>query len=161
MLRFSLTPLLFISLTATAGQFHVCTDANGKKSFQEQPCPQGAKAETRTYEKSEPVAAPGDNRLTTDNPTYQTIKNNNRRLELERNIKKSERKIDKLEARRTQELAALRSKKRYANNNMAGATWEQSISTEMQAVSERYSSMIETERDELKRMREELQEVSK
>lgn len=155
--------LLFLLFTAaaSANQIHVCTDADGKKSFQQQPCPQGAKAETRTYEKSEPVAAAPDNRLSTDNPTYQTIKNNNRRLELERNIKKSERKVDELESRRSRELAALRNKKRYANNNMAGATWEQSISTEMQAVSERYSSMIETERDELKRMREELREVSK
>lgn len=161
-MRTSIVFLLFMSAaTSYAGQFHVCTDANGKKSFQEQPCPQGSKAETRTYEKSEPAAAPTENRLSTDNPIYQDIRDNNRRLELERNIKRSERRIDELEDRRAQELAALRNKKRYANNNMAGATWEQSISTEMQAVTERYSSMIETERDKLKRMREELREVSK
>jgi uncharacterized protein DUF4124 len=37
------------------------------------------------------------------------------------------------------ELAALRGKKLAANNSLAGATWEQSISSEMQAITQKYA----------------------
>lgn len=38
------------------------------------------------------------------------------------------------------EISLLRSKKNYARNNLAGATWEQSISGEMQAVTAKYTA---------------------
>ena len=40
----------FFSSCSLAGQYHVCTDANGKKSFQDKPCGGGAKSETQTYD---------------------------------------------------------------------------------------------------------------
>ena len=147
-----------LSQAVTAGQYHICTDADGKKLFSQQPCPDNTSAEVKTYEHIEqPAQQPA--RVTTNNATYQAIKNNNRRLELERNIKKTERKIDKLQTQQATELKRLRSKKRYANNNAAGAAWEQSISTEMQAVTDRYNSMIRNERDDLAAMREELRNL--
>ena len=41
----------------------------------------------------------------------------------------------------SREMDALRAQKARANNNLAGATWEQSLSTEMQAVASRYKVM--------------------
>jgi hypothetical protein len=40
------------------------------------------------------------------------------------------------------ELQLLREKKQYANNNLAGAAWEQSISQEMTAITERYKIKV-------------------
>ena len=50
------------------------------------------------------------------------------------------------------ELAALRAKKAHANNNLAGAMWEQSISQEMSAVVARYDVRIRAIRGEIERL---------
>lgn len=144
--------------SASAGQVYVCTDGAGRKTFQSMPCPGDAKAEVKEYKAPEPggSAAAGENRLSTDNPIYQQMKSDNRRRELERGIQRAERQIEQYRAQMAAEMAALRDKKRYANNNAAGALWEQSISTEMQAVSAKYTSMIDVERDRITQMRQEV-----
>ena len=55
------------------------------------------------------------------------------------------------------ELAQLRQRKTLANNNLAGATWEQSISTEMQAVTQKYNMQIEMEQQHINRLNKELE----
>lgn len=45
------------------------------------------------------------------------------------------------------ELAALRKKKRYASNNVVGATWESGISEEVSAVTSKYTTLLNIERD--------------
>lgn len=52
----------------------------------------------------------------------------------------------------SREVAALRNKKQHANNNLAGAVWEQSISAEMAAVVARYEVKIQSRRERLKRL---------
>lgn len=52
------------------------------------------------------------------------------------------------------ELAHLRLKKTAALNNLAGATYEQSISSEMQAVTTGYDTRIRAKDEELKQLRE-------
>lgn len=69
-------------------------------------------------------------------------------------IRNTERRIARLQDRMNAEVAALRKKKAAASNNLAGATWEQSISTEMQAITMRYQAEMQTERlllDDLRR----------
>lgn len=89
-----------------------------------------------------------------------------RQMERERLIREKEFEIaqlGELMARRTglmeQELAALRIKKMQANNNLAGATWEQSISTEMSVVVEKYKVQNETDGERLKVMSAELRRL--
>lgn len=136
------------------GRYFVCTDAGGAKSFQEQPCAAGKRSEIRHYDKAPAVnAAP---RLTTSNPAYQDLRNSNRQLELQRHIRQGEYNLRTIELRRNSELKALRSKKQQANNNLAGAVWEQSISAEMQAVNARYDAMLRTEQQQLDQLRNEL-----
>ncbi|SEG07299.1 hypothetical protein SAMN05216242_11576, partial [Thauera chlorobenzoica] len=48
----------------------------------------------------------------------------------------------------------LRNKKDRANNNLAGAMWEQSISEEMNATVARYDLRMRGIRDEIKRLEE-------
>ena len=139
---------------AGAGQMYVCTDAEGKKSFQAMPCAGAVSSEVRTYEAA---PAAGDSyRPSTGSAVYQQMRSDNRRAQLQRDIRKSELQIEKYQNQMQAELAALRKKKRYAANNQAGATWEQSISTEMQAVTSKYTSLMGVERDNLTMMRQEL-----
>lgn len=138
-----------------AGQYHVCTDANGKKLFTSNPCPEDHAAITKSYKPSTNSTKSSRVNLE-DNESYQSMRDNNRRLELKRNIKKSENNLQSFEARRDNELARLRLKKRSANNNAAGAIWLQSISTEMGTVNDRYKSKIESEQRQLDRMLNEL-----
>lgn len=149
-----LTALILVSPLAFSGQYHVCTDANGKKTFSSMPCPQGVESETKQYQ----VAPAGSEvrRITTDSESYRAMRDGNRKAELKRNVKKSERKLEKMQAAMDRELRALRDKKRWANNNRAGAEWESSISAEMQAVTEKYRNKLDVERDNLSRLRSEL-----
>lgn len=61
-----------------------------------------------------------------------------------------EREVVSLQSSMDRELALLRLKKSTAANNLAGATWEQSISTEMQAVTARYQEQISAKREQIK-----------
>lgn len=77
-----------------------------------------------------------------------------RQREIAYAIRDSEQEIDGYRAQMDRELAALQYKKSQANNNLAGATWEQSISTEMQAVSEKYRTKIQIARDRIVDLRQ-------
>ncbi|MBB3048865.1 hypothetical protein FHR99_003139 [Litorivivens lipolytica] len=83
----------------------------------------------------------------------------NKRRELQRKISGREEAIARLERQRERELRILRSKRRRAANNLAGATWEQSIATEMNAVIEKYNALIEGERAEIAYLRERLRDL--
>lgn len=72
-----------------------------------------------------------------------------KKLEHERFIREADQKIRNIQGqisveqeRLSNELQYLRNKKRQANNNLAGATWEQSISAEMQAATTESQSKI-------------------
>ncbi len=94
-------------------------------------------------------------------------------LERERRLEEKARSIDNLEGqisslqdiinrRNTQmtaELAALQNKKAYARNNLAGATWEQSISSEMQAVTQKYKTMNDSDFERLRLLRADLESI--
>lgn len=144
---------------AGSGSYHVCTDAKGQKLFTQDPCPNGQAAEVKHYSVTNTAPAPdaaSDNRLSTDNPAYIKMRDSNRRAELERAIKKSEKEISKLQQQLDTELAGLKVKQGQANNNLAGATYQQSLATEMQAVTDRYKLQMQNKQSELDRQREEL-----
>lgn len=72
-----------------------------------------------------------------------------KKLEHERFIREADQKIKNIQnqilseqTRLENELQALRNKKDRANNNLAGATWEQSISSEMQAAATQSQTRI-------------------
>lgn len=65
----------------------------------------------------------------------------NRRI-LDDDIWRKQRSVDALHEELQTRQAQLRTKKGYANNNLAGAVWEQSISDEMQAVAAEYDLKI-------------------
>jgi len=156
MIRLVIVLVSFFPVTvfAGSGQYHVCTDADGRKTFTSNPCAGNQAAEVRSYNVSEGNSR--SSRLTTDNPIYQQMKSDNRRTDIGRAIKKHNKIIVDYGDRMESELRQLRRKKLRANNNGAGATWEASISEEMSAVTQKYATLISIERDRLNELNVEL-----
>ena len=63
-------------------------------------------------------------------------------MQAERELKDAQALRERLVRDRENELEAQRLKKHQANNNLAGATWLQSISAEMQVISDNYAQKI-------------------
>lgn len=68
-------------------------------------------------------------------------------------------KIANLHSQMNVELANVEHERSTATNNLAGATYLQSLATEKQAISARYELEIGTQRENLKALREELAKV--
>lgn len=75
--------------------------------------------------------------------------------EITREISLMEGRVDNYRRAMDSEMNRLRNKKLYANNNLAGATWEQSISDEMNAVASKYDSMIRAAQNRIDQLRNE------
>lgn len=81
--------------------------------------------------------------------------------DLRSQLSDGEERLSALSYRRDAELAELDRQGSYANNNLAGATYRQSLATDKQAVTARYESEILSVRDRLKHLREELSRAEK
>jgi|SRR5690554_782402 len=144
--------LSFGVFTVNATSVHVCTNADGKKSFQDQPCDAGLKADIKTI-KTTPSQTSTMYDPSAKTTAYNQMRSDNERRQLDRDIKRSENRIVDYRNNMQRELSLLRKKKNYANNNLAGAEWENSISTEMQAVTSKYSTLITSEEARLANLR--------
>lgn len=160
--------LLLIGSVAQAGIYKCKVD--GAVVYRSSPCVKEGK-EIRI--KSAPASAPVPRMDDRDNDRPEgTGKESTRQSEraylVQREIDKKNRKIEKhnknikrYRKRMRSELAALKRKKGYARNNLAGATWEQSISTEMRAVTEKYQQMIDSEKYDIDVLKDEIEELRK
>jgi hypothetical protein len=154
-MRYLTLLILLAAPWAWAGSYYVCTNANGQKTFQSAPCGgDTTTAERKDYEVHQPVS-PSPAYSLENNALAQDLIKSNRLRQLDRDIKKSEKNLSAHGSDMEKELAALRKKKSLANNNLAGAQWENSISEEMSAVANKYAALMDTERDRLTRLRDE------
>lgn len=142
-----------------------CTMPDGKVQFQEAPCAAAAKAEAlRVRPASGDAPAPA---RAADTPSGAAPLTETQRLQAQIAQTQRERRKWLLEVRLVpdalhavasqrsacdSQVRALQAKKLAANNNLAGATWEQSISTEMGAVAAR----CDTQARELREARDAL-----
>lgn len=141
-----LIPLIF-SATVSA-EVYKCTDPQGKTVFSDRPC--GDDAETvdvKVHSSGISHGPQGD---------FQKVSDDIERRKLERKIDRLEDEIDAMEDARANKLAQLRAKKNQANNNLAGATWEQSIATEMRAITDDFNARIERRQAEVDRTQSQL-----
>ncbi len=166
-MRHGIALILLTTLASTSNaqtQFYKCKDKWGQPVFSQRPC--GDNAETGTVSgpghTGRPVTPSATAPATTSEgtSTWDRIEAANALREANREIDRREERIRSLENERDQKLAALKNKKRYANNNLAGATWEESISTEMQAINDQYQSKIDSQRRKIDRLQEQADRVS-
>ncbi len=81
-------------------------------------------------------------------------------MEWDRKLTEIGREISRLEGQIVEhrnamndEIDNLQRKKQSANNNLAGTTWEQSISDEMSAVSQKYDALIRNDQSQINLLR--------
>lgn len=141
--------MLATSFTHAASVYQ-CKDANGKMTFSDMPCPDNQTSSTVDVNVATPSVSTTANQPEPDYvKTNKRIKNNLERERLERKVKQQQNQIDRLYNEMDAEIAALKEKKTYSKNNLAGAQWETSISNEMQAITSQYHSKIQMENDKL------------
>lgn len=162
-------PLIVALMLGAAGsasaQFK-CVSPGGGVSFQQMPCAGSARGERMTIRPASgeaPVTMPATAGSAQEAPRENVDVRMAREMGQERRIREAREDIDYAEramtARANQmeaELQALRQRKSLANNNLAGATWEQSISSEMNAVAQKYKNINDIQAERLKVMRAEL-----
>lgn len=142
--------LVVVSFTAQA-EVYKCAQ-NGKTVFSDQPCGNGA-------QKIAVKPASGAETTSTENASAESkayvakANLNSRKRELDDDISRSENRISRLHRERDNKLAQLQNRKTNANNNLAGAIWEDSLSKEMVAISDSYGSKISSEEKTLSDLR--------
>lgn len=137
-----------------------CIGPDGKISYSDAPCEGRAKRSEVQLQKI-PAATPNNQRGDANGISSQSreaemvrvMKKQRRESDINHEIAMREANIDRFRRQMETELAALRQKKGTANNNYAGATWEQSISTEMTAVASSYDVKIRMEQERLQSLR--------
>ena len=82
-----------------------------------------------------------------------------RKQELERKIKNLEKDKKKAFISRDKKITQLRSNGNRANNNLAGATWQQSLAQEMTAVMQQASTEVESIDREIASLKDELKQL--
>jgi len=138
-----------VSLALLAGAADAAVykcDVGGKTVFSDRPCATDAQKLDIRYRQPDAAAAAEIQRR-----TDQYYADLDKRKHASK-VAAQKQRVRQLERERDAELAALRDKKALANNNLAGAAWEQSISTEMSAVVEQYRQKIDAAQRELQRI---------
>jgi hypothetical protein len=163
--------LSIMSITVSnAQELLKCESNSGKISYQSTPCestdksttirsvpsPESVNASESTRSNSSKINRSADNGASSDRALLKTMQTDRRRKELNDNVETSMQRISRFRKQFDNDLSSLKAKKNSANNNLAGATFEQSISTEMQATVASYETRIRFEENKLLQFREEL-----
>lgn len=166
--HFKLLPFAFIALLAPAEAWAInkCTGADGKVVFQDAPC--SGRGETLDIR---PATGPAPSNTSTTNAAgtaTSTTKEGvfgeswQRRTYLEnRGIPDAQAAISKHKLSCEQKQAELRAKQGTANNNLAGATFLQSIAAEMQAAATTCDTRARELSTELDTMKKELADLQR
>jgi hypothetical protein len=158
---FHIAALLLFSCGHVCAQYK-CTGPSGSVSFQQIPCSSGARSERLVVRSDagagaatavQPASVASES---SEIRVLRTLEHDRKTRELSEQIGAIERTVAARGDQMSREMEALKSQKSRANNNLAGATWEQSISTEMAAVAQKYRAMNEADLGRLPALRSEL-----
>jgi hypothetical protein len=146
--------LAIISLPLHA-EIYKCVDQKGKTTYSEFPCDDSAEIITlKTTQPAQPVKSV---------PAYSSALE---AIKTRTDIRKLERHIDKLETQKRYlhrkmdaELGALRKKTRLANHNLSETAWEPSISREMNAVSFKYTHIMQLIKEQIDQAQQDLEDL--
>ncbi len=94
--------------------------------------------------------------LPVDSGKKQEISNYIDNQRISREITKLENERKRVVARRDQRMRDLQNGRRYANNNLAGATWQQSLAQEMTAVAQQAETQVASIDRQIEQLRKEI-----
>lgn len=165
MTRLAIALIAAAAAAPVSAQVYKCKDAGGTTVYSAQPCAANAKpidvrpASGASRQVAAPAVAAGAAGAADPVPANiqrSLVQRGNdaaQRRILDDDITRKQREIAAMNAEHESQQAALRAKKGLARNNLAGATWEQSISDEMQAVAAAHSTRVGIAQRELEDMR--------
>ena len=160
-----LLSVVLLSLTTwPAMAVNKCVNELGQVVYQNAPCPDATKGSELTLQKAPPTtdATPADaGELKRIQQTASAMERERRLAEIDREIKRLEDRIVGHRSAMDSEMASLRRKKQFASNNLAGATWEQSISDEMNAVAQKYDALIRNDQNQIDFLRKDAERLRK
>ncbi|MGH8445974.1 MAG: DUF4124 domain-containing protein [Solimonas sp.] len=136
--------LLALGASQAFGATYKCV-VDGKATYQDRPCQGGAAGGQINVQPNTPALSTTDQTPSGADRTkawLDKLEAERTRDALDRDISKAEDNREQMQKQMDAELTTLKIKKLNAQNNLAGATWEQSISTEMQAVSLKYDTQL-------------------
>lgn len=122
---------------------------NGKMVFSDQPCSTTAEKISVKPASGHADAVSESDAVAASKAFVDKTNASVKRSALDADIDRVKDRINTLQNNRDRELAALRDKKQRANNSLAGAVWEDSISNEMIAVTNSYATRITAEERKL------------
>lgn len=147
-----------LAVMPAAAQFK-CTGADGKVTFQQTPCATADKQQQMNIRSAPPTPVAGKasgESGTVEQRMVRSMERERRIREIEQEIADTEAGMNRRGALMQAEMSAIRDRKALASNNLAGATWEQSLSTEMQAVAAKYKTLSDLDLERLKQLRADL-----
>jgi hypothetical protein len=134
-----------VVLPVHATEVYKCKDEKGRLTFSQKPCAKDAEV----IKVSGP-AQTGTNFAGSDFAEFDANKAKDDKAKAITNIYN---RIDSLRAERDRKISNLKRNQGHARNNLAGATYMQSLATEMQSVTDDYNSRIEMEMKEIESLR--------
>lgn len=129
---------------AAQGSVEVQNKGSGGASALSGAATLGAKPESTAPEASETSS------------TWDKVTASRKIRENEAEVERRESKIERLEKERDSKIAELDRRQKYANNNLAGAQFMESLATEMQAVNSQYGGKIDSENRKIDRLLDEI-----
>jgi len=132
-----------------------CPNAAGILQYQQLPCEGGEATQIKSIRTSGVPEEEASEKTGQINQLTKQMGRDRRLSEITREISTMEGRVDNYRRAMDSEMNRLKNKKMYANNNLAGATWEQSISDEMNAVASKYDSMIRAAQNRIDHLRKE------
>lgn len=154
--------VLILSINVNAQVFYKC-EKNGMTIFSQQPCGEKAeevKAKDNSERKSpRKKTGPADSNVISKNPKSDMLKV--KIYNIDQKIKRHNKKINSAKRKMTKEITILKHRATYANNNLAGAIYQDALSEEMVAISNKYTAIINDEErliDELKELQNSLRQ---
>ncbi|AHF05515.1 hypothetical protein MARPU_09600 [Marichromatium purpuratum 984] len=134
-----------ISQAAAHGEIYKCVDPDtGRAVFSQIPCTHGT--DPMDLDVHTPDASVAKS-------TAQRWREIGQQQERARTLAAAERRLEKLESQRDAELARIAARRRWANNNLAGATLENALAADNQAVIDKYAPLIDAAQRDLERLR--------
>lgn len=153
-----LLALLLLCMSLPSWAINKCIDASGKVTFTDAPCKLGQGKSTMEFGSAPTMPDPKGSSESSGTPSPKTatkpsademnaawlkdVDRDRKRADLQSKIDSLQRDSDTDQRSMDAELAALQMKKLNARNNLAGATYEQSISQEMSAITSKYDVKI-------------------
>lgn len=149
-----ITAALAALLTAgPAAAVYKC-QVNGETVFSQTPCAANAEeVQLKVHRPSEADIKAAEDRAALTKGEGDALRADRKSRAAGIEITQLEQEIESYQEQMDRELADLNDRKASANNNLAGATLEQSIATEMKTVVEKYNTKIKLARDKISVLR--------